>query len=277
MSRNMGNWKKIQRNIYYDESSETYYVNGGTLSITAFPTLNDAIEYRDVFLESRKKIKMERAKSITHEREKKELAKLAKAQYPYDALEAMGMLGYSEYYDEAFNKLRDKEKDCVLKVFRDGTPLQEVSKSYKVTKERIRQLVAKALANMKESIHVAVRQDKTQALAKSLEEDSKALEKWRAKIFEEYKKTHEYGDDMVAAFGSPTIVPQKSTFHDQRIEDVGLSIRSYNCLKRYGIKTIGDLAGKTVAELMKVRNLGKRSLKEVLDVLRTCGIELKES
>lgn len=56
---------------------------------------------------------------------------------------------------------------------------------------------------------------------------------------------------------------QRSEAADKPIEALELSVRSYNCLKRAGISTIGDLTDKTEEEMMKVRNLGKKSLKEV--------------
>jgi DNA-directed RNA polymerase subunit alpha len=49
------------------------------------------------------------------------------------------------------------------------------------------------------------------------------------------------------------------------IEELNLSVRSYNCLRRAGINTVEELKGKTEDELMKVRNLGKRNLDEVLE------------
>ena len=51
------------------------------------------------------------------------------------------------------------------------------------------------------------------------------------------------------------------------IEDLDLSVRSYNCLKRAGIQTVEELTQKTEDEMMRVRNLGKKSLKEVKDKL----------
>ena len=55
------------------------------------------------------------------------------------------------------------------------------------------------------------------------------------------------------------------------IEDLDLSVRSYNCLKRAGIQTVEELTQKTEEEMMKVRNLGKKSLKEVKDKLAAMG------
>ncbi len=59
------------------------------------------------------------------------------------------------------------------------------------------------------------------------------------------------------------------------IEDLDLSVRSYNCLKRAGIQTVDELTQKTEDEMMRVRNLGKKSLKEVKDKLAELGLGFK--
>lgn len=64
---------------------------------------------------------------------------------------------------------------------------------------------------------------------------------------------------------------------DMKIEDLVLSVRSYNCLKRANIHTVGELTQKTEEEMMKVRNLGRKSLKEVVSKLREIGLDLKNS
>ncbi len=64
---------------------------------------------------------------------------------------------------------------------------------------------------------------------------------------------------------------------EKKIEDLDLSVRSYNCLKRAGINTIGELIQKTEEELMRVRNLGRKSIKEVLTKLREMNLHLKHS
>lgn len=60
------------------------------------------------------------------------------------------------------------------------------------------------------------------------------------------------------------------------IEELDLSVRSYNCLKRAGINTIQELTNKTEAEMMKVRNLGRKSLAEVKGKLDDLGLSLKD-
>jgi DNA-directed RNA polymerase subunit alpha len=59
------------------------------------------------------------------------------------------------------------------------------------------------------------------------------------------------------------------------IEEMDLSVRSYNCLKRAGINTVEDLINKTEDEMMKVRNLGRKSLDDVLGKLQEIGLGLK--
>ena len=60
------------------------------------------------------------------------------------------------------------------------------------------------------------------------------------------------------------------------IEDLDFSVRAYNCLKRAGIHTLQDLVNKSENDMMKIRNLGKKSLKEVLDKIKDLGLDLRD-
>lgn len=64
---------------------------------------------------------------------------------------------------------------------------------------------------------------------------------------------------------------------DMTIDELELSVRSYNCLKRAGINTVGELCSKTPDDMMKVRNLGRKSLEEVLAKLKDMGLSLRSS
>jgi DNA-directed RNA polymerase subunit alpha len=66
----------------------------------------------------------------------------------------------------------------------------------------------------------------------------------------------------------------KSPVHSTAIEDLDFSVRTYNCLKRAGINTIGDLVARSEEDMMKVRNLGKKSLEEVIQKLEEMGLSL---
>ena len=60
------------------------------------------------------------------------------------------------------------------------------------------------------------------------------------------------------------------------IDDLDFSVRAYNCLKRANINTVGDLTEKSELEMMKIRNLGKKSLKEVMDKIKEMGLKFRE-
>ena len=60
------------------------------------------------------------------------------------------------------------------------------------------------------------------------------------------------------------------------IEELDLSVRSFNCLKRAGIDTVEDLINRTEDDMIKVRNLGRKSLEEVIQKLSSLGLSLKK-
>ena len=67
---------------------------------------------------------------------------------------------------------------------------------------------------------------------------------------------------------------KKEKILEMPIEELELSVRSFNCLKRSGISTVEDLANKTETDMMKVKNLGKKSLEEVIAKLHELGLDL---
>ena len=64
---------------------------------------------------------------------------------------------------------------------------------------------------------------------------------------------------------------------EMTIEELDMSLRSGNCLKRAGIDTVEDLTNRTEEDMIKVRNLGKKSLEEVIQKLQSLGLSLKKS
>ena len=69
---------------------------------------------------------------------------------------------------------------------------------------------------------------------------------------------------------------EKEKVLEMNIDELELSVRSYNCLKRAGINTVEELINKSPEDMMKVRNLGKKSLEEVLDKLKELNLQLKQ-
>ncbi len=88
-----------------------------------------------------------------------------------------------------------------------------------------------------------------------------------------------FGDLSDEAYDTEIMVDRdedtKGKILEMTIEELDLSVRSFNCLKRAGINTVEDLINKTEEEMMKVRNLGKKSLDEVINKLRSFGLDLR--
>ncbi len=87
--------------------------------------------------------------------------------------------------------------------------------------------------------------------------------------------------DLSEELGRSTTIVVKPESHrdkmlEMTIEELDLSVRSFNCLKRAGINSVDDLVGKSESDMMKVRNLGRKSLEEVINKLQTMGLSLRE-
>jgi DNA-directed RNA polymerase subunit alpha len=92
-------------------------------------------------------------------------------------------------------------------------------------------------------------------------------------IFTDIEKIEGFGEAAAAeAAAEPSLAHGMENFP---IEELELGVRSYNCLKRVGIETIGDLVGKTETELAAIPNFGKKSIEEVKETLATHGLTLR--
>jgi DNA-directed RNA polymerase subunit alpha len=100
---------------------------------------------------------------------------------------------------------------------------------------------------------------------------------WAAKILDDHFKLFEELNQAVKDATVMAISKEKpeNQFNSMTLEDLDLSVRSYNCLKRNGLKTVQELCNMKESELMTVRNLGKKSYKEILDKLAGFGLSLQ--
>jgi DNA-directed RNA polymerase subunit alpha len=96
-------------------------------------------------------------------------------------------------------------------------------------------------------------------------------------IFTDIEKIEGFGES--AALPADGGAPAESLAHGMEnfpIEELELGVRSYNCLKRVGIETIGDLVTKTESELAAIPNFGKKSIEEVKETLQAHGLSLQD-
>jgi DNA-directed RNA polymerase subunit alpha len=95
-------------------------------------------------------------------------------------------------------------------------------------------------------------------------------------IFTDLEKIEGYGEAAQGdGAGDAAIIPNAGGMENFPIEELELGVRSYNCLKRVGIETIGDLVTKTESELAAIPNFGKKSIEEVKETLAQHGLTLR--
>lgn len=175
---------------------------------------------------------------------------------------AKDLLGLDNIYglEVALTTLTDQEVIMLLLRYKHLFTLEEVGKRYQVTRERARQIIEKAVRKLR---HPSRSKYIRKGLNGYIEERVKAL------LDEEY--TRGYNDGIKASSTDPVTSSEKKAVC--RLEDMRLSIRSYNCLKRAGVTTVDDIiAFNDMGEIMRIRNLGRKSALEIAQKLQEMGI-----
>ncbi len=194
-------------------------------------------------------------------------------EYPYNLIEDLELEPCEcfEHFNERLEFLltklviTDREEKIIRLYYIDGKTFEEIGKYFGITRERIRQIHAKAITKLKlfKKYFYVGKWCLMEELAK--EEYQKYLE--TQKSFRTYESAKQY----ILQYESGVFLP----IREQKIENLDLSMRTYNCLKRAGIRTIGDLLNFSYYDLIKIRNLGRKSMKEVLDKIHDLGLKLR--
>ncbi len=100
-----------------------------------------------------------------------------------------------------------------------------------------------------------------------------------AKILMEHLEPFLHLDERVEELNimAEEVEEDEDEFQDMEIENLDISVRSYNCLKRAGINTVSELVEKSEEEILKVKNLGKKSFKEIKYRLTEIGLSFRGS
>lgn len=171
----------------------------------------------------------------------------------------------------ALATLTEREQGVIMMRFQQKKTLEQCGKECGVTRERIRQIEAKAIRKLRHPSRVNMMKAVPLTELQAQYTEYKKLEsdyEWLKKAFE----------TLTAQKAEPgVIIPivEHAAMLDTPIENLDLSVRSYNCLRRAGVKTMRDIAEMTEDKLMKVRNLGRKSMLEVMAKLKEYGLTLK--
>lgn len=170
--------------------------------------------------------------------------------------------------------LTEREQKVLHLRFENGLTYEQCGYQLKVTRERIRQVEAKALRKLRHPRHWKQWKMDTMKTAWDIAVERDNLKLEIINLQQELEKVVRatgYDDKRINQTLKDVEPPE-----DLSIDYLELSVRSWNCLHRAGFTKLSDFDGKTVADLMKVRNLGKKSMLEVLERLKEHGVILPD-
>lgn len=224
-----------------------------------FGTLKEAQDFRD---ETLRLFKVKELQKISD--------KLGILSYPENLLQVLG-IEYNEHIlerlEHVFNDIPLREATVVQMAYKEQLTLEQIAKEFDVTRERIRQILAKAIRRIKF-------RSKYLNLGALAYPETKAKEDYKLYIAQmqnqwTYDSAIEYINNHK---------PEKPTpLYPEDILDLEFSVRTYNCLRRKYITTVEELLQKSQEDLMKVRNLGRKSLKEIKTKIEGLGYRYENS
>ena len=173
---------------------------------------------------------------------------------------------------KSLESLTDREQKVLMLRFANGLNLEQCGYRFNVTRERIRQVEQRALRKLRHPRHYKHWHYDTLEKYQEAKEEASRYQLENIQLKEKIKNL--YDQCGLDCNGIPT-APEPAKTPDIDIEYLELSVRSYNCLKRAGINRISDFDGFTIEKFMKVRNLGRKSMEEIISKLKDFGIEIK--
>ncbi len=170
--------------------------------------------------------------------------------YPKNLISDIG-IKCNEYsinnLDNILEELKPREKEVLLMRYEEKLTYEEIGKECGVTGKRISQIISKSISKLKDSSNKLVEEKVIENLRKENEILRKKLEFFRSDIFSNYR--------------------------NEGIEVLGLSVRAYNGLRKMRINTVGDLLGTNKNDLYKIRNVGRKTIEEIIQRVHDEGLE----
>lgn len=257
----------------------------------SFATLEEARAFKQYFIISIAKIKLQKKQSMKEFNEDVE----GYLEYPETLLLQLDITPelYENYYNEIvrnfetnFEKaiensnLTEKEVYCLKSYYKDLKVFESIGKSLNLTRARVGQIINKAIYKLKRSKELLIQgKDKFELI--SIKEKEKIIKEFKEKISYdfvlEWLSNHEITQELLN-ISNKILEANKSQNIEEytTIEELELSQRSYNCLKRANIYNVRELISKTKEDLLNIRNFGQKSIKEIELKLKEMGLTLKK-
>lgn len=185
--------------------------------------------------------------------------------------------------------LSDREADVLRYRYQKNKTYEELTEVFGVGRERIRQIEHKALRRMRrQTVAKLLRMGVSAWMDELIEESAERIAEERIPkqvhqilterlAWAEEKQNEKEAELLRLARDGEMEDPKVILAENITVEEMELSVRSYNCIKRAGMKTAADIIAKTYEEMSEVRNLGRKSLEEIILKLKELGFELKRS
>ena len=175
-------------------------------------------------------------------------------------------------------RLSDREIRSIECKYRFGMTLEDIGKMFGVTRERIRQILARAQRKLRYKIYTCARVSPSDY--QRVKEQRDESREYYNKLLDFVMDTKNLTEDEITDILERRVVSEALS-DDKDISELELSVRAYNCLKRAGIPTVSriieiDEASENSEWIFKVRNLGRKSVEEIRQrLLEHCGYTLK--
>lgn len=186
-------------------------------------------------------------------------------------------------------------EDVITEYNRTHKKAEEIHIEPMITNARKAIIDFELLEKFEEIYNTLCNDKKTYNIMSIIRENINALGMWSVDAIHEYLTTKHYTLNIEYLKGTKTIIinqngdiidvikdEERQTVNPPEkvlnitIEELDLSVRSFNCLKRVGINTVGDLVNLTEEDLMRIRNLGRGCFNEILEKIHSLGIDIKE-
>jgi predicted DNA-binding protein YlxM (UPF0122 family) len=214
------------------------------------------------------------------------------APYPYNLITDIFRAPVVELMDEdheaglekALGRLDSRERRCIHMMYKDGLSLEEMAGLLNLSRERVRQITKKSLHKLRHPYYQQFIKLGVIGVAEKLELDhrKKTLDQ-RTRALEEREQTLKKAFEAINLVAKPYgYEPPDDSGEDSPqdhldkmpIEELDLTVRSYNCLKRINVDTFKDLRElASKGNMLRIRNLGVQSLNEILDKLLYFGYD----
>lgn len=175
---------------------------------------------------------------------------------------------------EALDTLEEREKKVILKRFRDRMTLAQVGEGMSITRERVRQIEAKALRKLRHPSRIKLMQGVSLVEYNQLYAELNDLKLLNDELNNKLNKIVKDIENLPHILDLSRII-NDGEFKNKPIEELNFSVRTYNSLTRAGVENLRDLLNMTELEVMGIRNLGRKSLNEIVQTLDDLGYKLK--